>query len=64
MIILIFRRLIASLPVLLGVVTISFFLLALVPGDPVDVMLGEQASSADKEALRVALSLDKPIGER
>lgn len=64
MIILVVRRLIASVPVLLGVVTISFFLLALVPGDPVDVMLGEQASSADKEALRKALSLDRPVGER
>lgn len=64
MISLIARRLIASVPVLLGVVTISFFLLALVPGDPVDVMLGEQASSADKEALRKALLLDRPTGER
>lgn len=64
MILVVLRRLIASLPVLFGVVTISFFLLALVPGDPVDVMLGEQASTADKEALRQALSLDKPVGER
>ncbi|MEK7355762.1 MAG: ABC transporter permease [Bdellovibrionota bacterium] len=64
MITVIARRLIASLPVLLGVVTISFFLLALVPGDPVDVMLGEQASNTDKEALRKALLLDRPLGER
>lgn len=64
MIALIVRRLIASVPVLVGVVTISFFLLAFIPGDPVDVMLGDQASIADKETLRKALLLDRPVGER
>jgi peptide/nickel transport system permease protein len=54
-------RLIDSLVVLFGVVTLVFFLSAVVPGDPVDVMLGEHAASADREALRAALGLDRPL---
>lgn len=53
------RRILASLPALFGVVTLVFFLLPLVPGDPVDLMLGEQASSFDKAALRTQLGLDQ-----
>ncbi len=55
------RRLLLTVPVLLGVVTITFFLIHMIPGDPVDVMLGEQAALADKEALRVDLGLNQPI---
>lgn len=55
------RRLITTLPVLIGVVTITFLLLHFVPGDPVEIMLGEQASSLDKEALRKDLGLDRPL---
>lgn len=46
---------------MLGVVSIVFLLLHLVPGDPVDVMLGESAAAADREALRSALGLDRPL---
>lgn len=60
----ILRRLITTLPVLFGVVTITFFLLHFVPGDPVEIMLGEQASSVDKEALRKDLGLDRPLSEQ
>jgi peptide/nickel transport system permease protein len=38
-----------------------FLLIHLVPGDPVEVMLGESASPADRELLRHSLGLDKPI---
>jgi len=55
------RRILTTLPVMFGVVTITFFLIHLVPGDPVDVMLGEQASSIDKDALRKDLGLDQPL---
>lgn len=58
------RRLITALPALFGILTITFFLLPLVPGDPVDLMLGEQASTADKAILRQDLGLDKPLAER
>jgi len=55
------RRLFLALPVLLGVVTAVFLLLHLVPGDPVEVMLGDAAAPADRAALRAALHLDDPL---
>lgn len=55
------RRVFASLPVVLGVCTLTFFLIHLVPGDPVDIMLGEQASDIDREALRADLRLNLPL---
>ncbi len=56
-----FRRLLWTLPVLLGVLTLVFFLLHLVPGDPVDVMLGENALPADRALMRAELGLDRPL---
>lgn len=56
------RRILLTLPVLLGVATLTFFLIHFVPGDPIDIMMGDQASSVDKEALRAELGLDKPLG--
>jgi peptide/nickel transport system permease protein len=47
--------------VLLGVVTLVFFLIHLVPGDPVQAMLGESALAADLESLRIALGLNEPL---
>lgn len=54
-------RLLQAIPTLLGVATLVFFLLHLVPGDPVDALLGETAMQADREVLRQALGLDQPI---
>lgn len=54
-------RLLTALGVIVGVVCVVFLLLHLVPGDPVEVMLGESARPTDREALRQALGLDKPI---
>jgi peptide/nickel transport system permease protein len=50
--------------VLFGVVTLVFFLIHLIPGDPVDIMLGDHALAADKDALRQALGLDQPLGNQ
>ncbi|MBI5787661.1 MAG: ABC transporter permease [Candidatus Schekmanbacteria bacterium] len=58
----IFRRLLLTFPVIWGVVTLVFFLIHFIPGDPVEVMLGETAQAVDKEHLRHELGLDKPIG--
>ena len=58
----ILQRLLGALLVILGVISIVFLLIHLIPGDPVEIMLGESASTADREALRVALGLDLPIG--
>jgi len=55
------HRLITALVVLLGVSSITFFLLHLVPGDPIEVMLGESANIADRAQLRTELGLDAPL---
>ncbi len=55
------RRLLTLLPTVLGVVTLVFAFVHLVPGDPVDVMLGETALAADKAALRAELGLEGPL---
>jgi peptide/nickel transport system permease protein len=55
------RRLLTLVPTVLGVVTLVFAFLHLVPGDPVDVMLGETAQAADKALLRAELGLDRPL---
>ena len=55
------QRLLLFLPTLFGAVTLVFLLIHVVPGDPVEAMLGETASSADKEALRRELGLDQPL---
>ena len=57
----ILRRFLHFIPTVLGVVTLTFLLIHLVPGDPIEVLLGEQALPADREALRASLGLDKPL---
>lgn len=47
--------------ILWAVTTLVFLMLHLVPGDPVAVMLGEQATPADQAALRAQLGLDLPL---
>ncbi len=58
------RRLLLLLPVVWGVSTLVFLLIHLTPGDPVEVMLGETALPAAKEALRQSLHLDRPLPEQ
>ena len=55
------RRLALTIPVLLGVATLVFALIHLIPGDPAQAMLGEEASEEDVQALRVRLGLDQPL---
>ena len=55
------KRILTMLPVVLGVLSLTFALLHLVPGDPVDVMLGESATMADRQALQAELGLDQPL---
>ncbi len=54
-------RLLATGVVLFGVTVLVFALIHLIPGDPVEIMLGESARAADREALRAALGLDRPL---
>jgi peptide/nickel transport system permease protein len=58
------RRLALTLPVLLGVATLVFALIHLIPGDPAQAMLGETASEQDVQALRQRLGLDRPLVEQ
>jgi peptide/nickel transport system permease protein len=58
----IIRRLIGLIPVLLGISFLVFFLIRLIPGDPVIVMLGERARAEDVERVREELGLNKPVG--
>jgi peptide/nickel transport system permease protein len=58
------EQLLDTLIVMFGVSTLVFLLLVLIPGDPVDVVLGESAQAADREAMRTALGLDRPLWER
>lgn len=58
------KRMLLLIPTLLGVVTLVFFMIALSPGDPARVMLGERASAEQLEKLRMELGLDKPLGRQ
>jgi peptide/nickel transport system permease protein len=58
------RRAAPIIPRLIGVVTLVFLFIHLIPGDPVDVMLGETAQPADKDTMRRALGLDRPLPEQ
>jgi peptide/nickel transport system permease protein len=55
------QRLLLLVPTLFGALTLVFVLIHLIPGDPVEVMLGETATAADKEELRRNLGFDQPL---
>ncbi|MFD1514582.1 ABC transporter permease [Halomarina rubra] len=54
-------RLLQAIPVLLGVVTITFFLTDAIPGDPVQIMLGPSPSAQQADAIRAKFGLDQPL---
>jgi len=58
------RRVLLAIPVLLGVATLVFSLIHLVPGDPAQAMLGEGAAPNDVDQLRRSLGLDRPLLEQ
>jgi peptide/nickel transport system permease protein len=55
------RRLLLTIPVLIGVATLVFALIHFIPGDPAQAMLGEGATPEDVAQLRVRLGLDRPL---
>jgi ABC-type dipeptide/oligopeptide/nickel transport system permease component len=55
------RRILLTIPVLLGVATLVFSLIHLIPGDPVQSMLGDGASPESVSELRARLGLDRPL---
>jgi peptide/nickel transport system permease protein len=58
------RRLLLTIPVLLGVATLVFALIHLIPGDPARAILGDVASDAEVAQLRRQLGLDRPLVEQ
>ena len=60
----ILTRLLYTIPVLWLVVSVVFLLIHLVPGDPIQQMLGEGAAASDVQSLRHAYGLDVPIGQQ
>ena len=58
------RRLLGTLPTLLGVLVVAFLLLNVAPGDPVAAMVGERADAATMARLRAELRLDDPLPAR
>ncbi len=59
------ERLLQLIPVLLGVSVIVFVMITLTPGDPVDIMIGDEiVTEEQEEAMRRDLGLDRPVHER
>ena len=56
-----FKRLLAIIPVALGVVSIVSILIHFIPGDPIDQILGPYASAEDRSKLEMKLGLDQPV---
>jgi peptide/nickel transport system permease protein len=57
----IIRRILVVIPTLLGVSIIIFLMLAITPGDPAELLLGERATQDSLEAMREYLGLQKPL---
>ncbi|WP_096155450.1 MULTISPECIES: nickel ABC transporter permease [Bacillus] len=57
----IIRRLLQTIPVMFGVTLAVFLMMHLIPGDPAQIMAGEQADPAQVEQMRKNLGLDDPL---
>lgn len=55
------RKLLVSIPVVWGVVTVIFVLMAVVPGDPARIMMGQRGDPETLARIRADLGLDKPL---
>jgi len=58
------RRALSSVFVVAGVALLVFVVVRLVPGDPVDAILGEQALDVDRDAMRACMRLDRTLPEQ
>ncbi|HEU4494597.1 MAG TPA: ABC transporter permease [Rubrobacteraceae bacterium] len=55
------RRVLQIIPVLLGVSIVVFFMVRAIPGDPAQLLLGQQATQEQVQQVRQNMGLDKPI---
>jgi peptide/nickel transport system permease protein len=58
------RRLLITVPILLGITVLSYLILSLTPGDPVQMLIDPNATQADLEIRRRELGLDDPVAVR
>jgi peptide/nickel transport system permease protein len=58
------KRLAGLVTVVFGVLLLTFLLIHLVPGDPVEVMLGDSATAADRVQMRAELGLDQTLAQQ
>jgi len=58
------RRLLLAIPTLIGVATVVFFLIRLIPGDPAKVIAGDTATPEQVERIRENLGLNLPVWEQ
>lgn len=58
------RKILYTIPVLWGVVTVVFIVINIVPGDPVAIMTGQRGDEATLNKIRADMGLDLPIGEQ
>lgn len=56
------KRILQALGVILCISAITFFVLNIVPGDPVRIMMGEMADENVVEQVRHSMGLDRPVG--
>jgi peptide/nickel transport system permease protein len=55
------RRVLVTIPILFGITVMSYFIMSLTPGDPVQMLINPGMSQADVEIKRRALGLDQPV---
>jgi len=58
------KRLLSTIPVLIGISLLLFFMLRMLPGDPAQVLAGQMATPQEIENIRHQLGLDRPIYEQ
>jgi len=58
------KRLFSTIPVLIGISLLLFFMLRMLPGDPAQVLAGQMATPEEIENIRQQLGLDRPIYEQ
>ncbi|MFP4497281.1 MAG: ABC transporter permease [Vulcanimicrobiota bacterium] len=55
------KRILVSIPILLAVTIITFFLIHAAPGDPADILMNPRTKPEERERIRKNLGLDKPV---
>ena len=58
------KRLLSTIPVLIGISLMLFFMLRMLPGDPAQVLAGQMATPQEIENIRHQLGLDRPVYEQ